>query len=277
MSASPPSIRCAITRKAAAGSMTWPRDARALGWQEVVVIDEDLGKSGATTAGRTGFQRLVAEVSLGRAGAVVSLEVSRLARNNRDWHQLLELCGLTDTVIVDADGVYDPRLLNDRLLLGLKGTISEAELGWLRQRAYEGLLAKARRGELRLSLARRLRAHRRRARRKTSRPTGAGGDPPGVRAIRRRSAAPAKSCSGSARSGCSLPALVAETPGASGSPGGCRSTTRSWACSAIPSMPGPTPSAGPPPAPAFVDGAAQKTRGHRRPREDMAGVVARPS
>ncbi len=126
-------------------------EARALGWQEVIVIDEDLGKS-ATTAGRTGFQRLVADVSLGRAGAVFSLEVSRLARNNRDWHQLLELCALTDTVIVDADGMYDPRLLNDRLLLGLKGTISEAELGWLRQRAYEGLLAKARRGELLLSL-----------------------------------------------------------------------------------------------------------------------------
>jgi DNA invertase Pin-like site-specific DNA recombinase len=126
--------------------------ARALGWREVVVIDEDLGKSGATAAGRTGFQRLVADVSLGRAGAVFSLEVSRLARNNRDWHQLLELCGLTDTVIVDADGTYDPRHLNDRLLLGLKGTMSEAELGWLRQRAYEGLLAKARRGDLRLAL-----------------------------------------------------------------------------------------------------------------------------
>jgi DNA invertase Pin-like site-specific DNA recombinase/uncharacterized protein YndB with AHSA1/START domain len=126
--------------------------ARALGWQEVVVLDEDLGKSGTTTVGRTGFQRLVAEVSLGRAGAVISLEVSRLARNNRDWHQLLELCGLTNTIIVDAEGIYDPRHLNDRLLLGLKGTISEAELGWLRQRAYEGLLAKARRGELLLSL-----------------------------------------------------------------------------------------------------------------------------
>lgn len=126
--------------------------ARALGWREVVVIDEDLGKSGATTAGRTGFQRLVADVSLGRAGAVFSLEVSRLARNNRDWHQLLDLCGLTDTIIVDADGIYDPRQLNDRLLLGLKGTMSEAELGWLRQRAYEGLLAKARRGELLLPL-----------------------------------------------------------------------------------------------------------------------------
>jgi len=122
--------------------------ARALGWTHVVVIDDDLGKSGASAAGRPGFQRLVAEVSLGRAGAVVGLEVSRLARNNRDWYQLLDLCALMNTLIVDADGVYDPRQLNDRLLLGLKGTMSEAELGWIRQRAHEGLLAKARRGEL---------------------------------------------------------------------------------------------------------------------------------
>lgn len=126
--------------------------ARALGWREVEVLDEDLGKSGASTAGRLGFQRLVADVGLGRAGAVFSLEVSRLARNNRDWYHLLELCGLANTLIVDADGIYDPRQLNDRLLLGLKGTMSEAELGWLRQRAYEGLLAKARRGELLLPL-----------------------------------------------------------------------------------------------------------------------------
>ncbi len=126
--------------------------ARTLGWREVVVIDDDLGKSGATAVGRLGFQRLVADVSLGRAGAVFGLEVSRLARNNRDWYHLLELCGLTNTLIVDAEGIYDPRHLNDRLLLGLKGTMSEAELGWLRQRAYEGLLAKARRGELRLTL-----------------------------------------------------------------------------------------------------------------------------
>jgi len=125
---------------------------RALGWSQVVVIDQDLGKSGASAAGRPGFQRLVAEVSLGRAGAVVGLEVSRLARNNRDWYQLLDLCGLTNTLIVDAEGVYDPRQLNDRLLLGLKGTMSEAELGWIRQRAHEGLLAKARRGELFLKL-----------------------------------------------------------------------------------------------------------------------------
>ena len=126
--------------------------ARALGWREVLVIDEDLGKSGATAAGRAGFQRLVAEVSLGRVGAVVSLEVSRLARNNRDWYQLLDLCGLLNTLIIDAEGIYDPRQLNDRLLLGLKGTMSEAELGWLRQRAHEARAAKARRGELIISL-----------------------------------------------------------------------------------------------------------------------------
>ena len=126
--------------------------ARALGWREVLVIDEDLGKSGATAAGRAGFQRLVAEVSLGRVGAVVGLEVSRLARNNRDWYQLLDLCGLLNTLIIDAEGIYDPRQLNDRLLLGLKGTMSEAELGWLRQRAHEARAAKARRGELIISL-----------------------------------------------------------------------------------------------------------------------------
>ncbi len=122
--------------------------ARALGWTQVVVIDDDLGKSGASAAGRLGFQRLVTEVSLGRAGAVFGLEVSRLARNNRDWYQLLDLCALMDTLIVDAEGLYDPRQLNDRLLLGLKGTMSEAELGWIRQRAHAGLMAKARRGAL---------------------------------------------------------------------------------------------------------------------------------
>jgi excisionase family DNA binding protein len=127
--------------------------ARTLGWSEVTIIDEDLGKSGASAAGRAGFQRLVAEVSLGRVGAVFGLEVSRLARNNRDWYQLLDLCALLHTLIVDAEGVYDPRELNDRLLLGLKGTMSEAELGWIRQRAHAGLLAKAGRGELHFNLA----------------------------------------------------------------------------------------------------------------------------
>lgn len=127
--------------------------ARSLGWSEVEVIDEDLGKSAAGSTERTGFQRLVAAVGLGQVGAVFSIEVSRLARNNRDWYQLLDLCGLMDTLIVDGEAIYDTRQLNDRLLLGLKGTISEAELGWIRQRAHEGLLAKARRGELILSLA----------------------------------------------------------------------------------------------------------------------------
>ena len=126
--------------------------ARALGWKEVEVIDEDLGRSGASSAQRTGFQRLVAEVGLGRVGAVMSIEVSRLARNNRDWYHLLDLCGLMDTIIVDDEGVYDVRQPNDRLLLGLKGTLSEAELSWFRQRAQAGLLSKARRGELVLGL-----------------------------------------------------------------------------------------------------------------------------
>jgi hypothetical protein len=93
--------------------------ARDLGWREVIVIDDDQAKSGTTATGRLGFQRLVATVGLGQAGAVVGLEVARMARNNRDWYQLLDLCGLMNTLIVDADGIYDPRQLNDRLLLGL--------------------------------------------------------------------------------------------------------------------------------------------------------------
>ena len=94
--------------------------ARALGWKDVAVIDDDLGKSGASSAEREGFQRLVAAVGLGQVGAVVSIEVSRCARNHRDWYQLLDLCGLMDTRIIDAEAVYDVRQLNDRLLLGLK-------------------------------------------------------------------------------------------------------------------------------------------------------------
>jgi DNA invertase Pin-like site-specific DNA recombinase len=124
--------------------------AIALGWQQsqIVVIDSDLGQSGASAADREGFQRLVTEVSLGRAGIVLGLEVSRLARNSMDWHRLLEICALTDTLILDEDGVYDPAHFNDRLLLGLKGTMSEAELHVLRARLQGGILNKARRGEL---------------------------------------------------------------------------------------------------------------------------------
>jgi DNA invertase Pin-like site-specific DNA recombinase len=124
--------------------------AIALGWQsdQIVVIDSDLGQSGASAADREGFQRLVAEVSLGRAGIVLGLEVSRLARNSMDWHRLLEICALSDTLILDEDGTYDPAHFNDRLLLGLKGTMSEAELHVLRARLQGGILNKARRGEL---------------------------------------------------------------------------------------------------------------------------------
>lgn len=130
------------------------RRAIALGWSEesIVVIDSDLGQSGASAKDRAGFQQLVAEVGIGRAGIVMGLEVSRLARNSADWHRLLELCALSDTLILDEDGIYDPAHFNDRLLLGLKGTMSEAELHMLRARMQGGYMAKARRGELRLRL-----------------------------------------------------------------------------------------------------------------------------
>ena len=126
------------------------RRALALGWaaERVVVIDEDLGLSGASAAERTGFQRIVADVGLGRVGLVMGLEVSRLARNSSDWHRLLEICALGETLILDEDGLYDPAHFNDRLLLGLKGTVSEAELHVLRARLVGGQLNKARRGEL---------------------------------------------------------------------------------------------------------------------------------
>src|SRR5713226_56694 len=128
--------------------------ATALGWADdrVVVVDSDQGESGASAAWREGFRRLVTDVGLGRAGIVMGLEVSRLARNNADWHRLLEICALADTLILDEDGVYDPAHFNDRLLLGLKGTMSEAELHVLRARLQGGILSKARRGELQMRL-----------------------------------------------------------------------------------------------------------------------------
>ena len=124
--------------------------AIALGWaaDQITVIDIDQGHSGASAADREGFQHLVAEVSLGRAGIVLGLECSRLARNSADWHQLLELCGMTGTLICDEDGLYDPRNFNDRLLLGLKGALSEAELHFIKARLRGGVLSKARRGDL---------------------------------------------------------------------------------------------------------------------------------
>jgi DNA invertase Pin-like site-specific DNA recombinase len=127
--------------------------ARRLGWPEeqIEVIDCDLGQSGASSD-REGFQLLVAEVGLGRAGLVMGLEVSRLARNSADWHRLLEICALSGTLILDEDGLYDPQQFNDRLLLGLKGTISEAELHVIRARLHGGIRSKAMRGELRTPL-----------------------------------------------------------------------------------------------------------------------------
>jgi DNA invertase Pin-like site-specific DNA recombinase len=128
--------------------------ARDLGWAEhlIVVIDQDQGRSGASTAGRDGFEYLIAEVGLGRVGAVLCLEASRLARSSSDWYRLIEICALTDTLVIDEDGVYDPGQYNDRLLLGFRGTMSEAELHWLHCRLIGGKLEKAQHGTLRWRL-----------------------------------------------------------------------------------------------------------------------------
>jgi DNA invertase Pin-like site-specific DNA recombinase len=128
--------------------------ALSLGWprERIYVIDQDQAHSGSSSTGRDGFQSLVAEVALKHCGALLSLEVSRLARSCSDWYHLLEICALTDTLVIDEDGIYDPGHYNDRLLLGFKGTMSEAELHWLRQRLHGGKLTKAEHGELRFRL-----------------------------------------------------------------------------------------------------------------------------
>ena len=126
--------------------------ARSLGWSDVVVIDDDLGVSGSGVA-RPGFDRLLAAICRGTVGAVFSVEASRLARNGRDWHTLLEFCGLVGSLILDEDGVYDPRSPNDRWLLGMKGTLSEMELSLLRQRSLEAIRLKASRGDFHTMVA----------------------------------------------------------------------------------------------------------------------------
>jgi len=128
--------------------------AQMLGWkpERVLTIDEDLGKSGSSAEGRLGFQRLVTEVGLNHVGLILGVEMSRLARCSKDWHQLLEICALFGTLIADLDGIYDPSQYNDRLLLGLKGTMSEAELHILKQRMVQGKRNKAKRGELGFSV-----------------------------------------------------------------------------------------------------------------------------
>ena len=127
--------------------------ARTLGFQQILVIDDDLGRTGSGLVDRPGFQRLVAEVCSSEVGAVFCVEASRLARNGRDWHHLIELCGMVGAVVIDLDGIYDPALTNDRLLLGMKGTISEFELSLFRQRSMEAIRQKAARGELQISIA----------------------------------------------------------------------------------------------------------------------------
>src|SRR2546428_49803 len=122
--------------------------ARGLGCAQVVIIDEDLGRSGTGLQERPGFGQLLAAVCEGKVGAVVALEASRLARNNRDWHHLIDLCALTETLLIDDDGIYDPRQLNDRLVLGMKGSIAEYELALMRQRARYAFEAKIRRGHV---------------------------------------------------------------------------------------------------------------------------------
>jgi DNA invertase Pin-like site-specific DNA recombinase len=126
--------------------------ALQLGWASVEVIDDDLGRSGGGLS-RPGFERLLAATCQGRVGAVLAIEASRLARNGRDWHTLIEFCGFLGTIIVDEDGIYDPCHPNDRLLLGMKGTMSELELSLFLQRSHEALKQKARRGALFLGVA----------------------------------------------------------------------------------------------------------------------------
>src|SRR5882672_10097748 len=124
--------------------------ARQRGFTDVEVIDDDLGRSASGTVARPGFDKLVAGLCAGKVGAVLCFDASRLARNGRDWHHLLELCGLVDARVIDLDGVYNPCRPNDRLLLGMKGSISEFELGVLRSRMYDAARSKAKRGELRI-------------------------------------------------------------------------------------------------------------------------------
>jgi DNA invertase Pin-like site-specific DNA recombinase len=121
---------------------------RLLGWRDIDIVDDDLGRSAAGTVTRTGFERMVAEVCMGQVGAVAAREVSRFARNSREWQRLVEVCRVVDTLLVDQEMIYTPRQSNDRLLLGLKGSLNEYELDLLRQRSVEARREKARRGEL---------------------------------------------------------------------------------------------------------------------------------
>ena len=148
MSASPRPIRSSTTARARCCSTPCATGLLQLGWSEIEIIDEDLGCSAAGGTTRAGFERMVAEVCLGKVGAVAAREVSRFARNSRDWQQLVEMCRVVDTLLIDQEAVYAPRQGNDRLLLGLKGSLNEYELDLLRQRSLAARYEKARRGEL---------------------------------------------------------------------------------------------------------------------------------
>ena len=146
-SVSPRLIKCQHNLESQRRQYGLVNRARALGWQEIEVIDDDLGISGSGTR-RASFERLLRALCDGQVGAVFSIEASRLARNGRDWHTLLEFCSVVGALLIDAEAVYDPRVTNDRLLLGMKGTISEMEVASFRERAHSALLQKAQRGAL---------------------------------------------------------------------------------------------------------------------------------
>ncbi len=182
-------------------------EARRRGFAQVEVIDDDLGRSASGMVARPGFDRLVAWLCAGEVGAVLCFDASRLARNGRDWHHLLELCGLVEARVIDLDGVYDPCRPNDRLLLGMKGSISEFELGVLRARMFEAARAKAHRGELRISVPDRLHLAPRDRPGVRSGHAPAGGDPVDLRALSQaRQRPPSAAVAGGRRS--PLPAAI---------------------------------------------------------------------
>jgi DNA invertase Pin-like site-specific DNA recombinase len=219
--------------------------ALTLGWTPTTVrtLDRDLGVSGAQSAGREDFKTLVADVSMGQVGAVFALEVSRLARSNLDWHRLLELCALTGTLVIDADGCYDPADFNDGLLLGLKGTMAQAELHFLRGRLLGGKLNKAQKGELRHPL-----------------PVGFAYDDEdrtvmdpdaevrGAVALAfhvfLETGAPMRLCSALRSAACASPGAPTAAPGMASSYGVISPTAGCWACSKTRAMRVPTPLAG---------------------------------
>ena len=215
--------------------------ARDAGFASVTVIDEDLGRSGSGLSARPGFQRLVAEVCAGAVGAVFCIEASRLARNGRDWHHLIDLCAMTGALVIDPDGVYDPRLMNDRLLLGLKGTMSEYELSLLRQRGLAARDSKAGRGALRFTLPPGL-VWSEDGRIELDADERVQGAIQLVFANSRNSAARGRSSCGSAMPPCSCPSSGA-TASSAGSSGASRPTTASCRCCTIRSMPAPMHSA----------------------------------